>query len=59
MGLDYQNPKPEVRLLSRANESEMEIDGKLGTAIIDNGMMISTMSQEYCEDHGYEIQPLD
>ena len=31
----------------------------MDTALIDKGAMISMMSQEYCEDHGYEIQPLD
>ena len=55
MGLDYYNPNT----LGRANESEIKIDGKLGTALIDNGAMILMMSQEYCEDYGYEIQPLD
>ena len=59
MGPDYHNPNPWTRLLDRANESEIEIDGKLGTALIDSGMMISMMSWEYCEDCGYEIQSLD
>ena len=59
MGSNHHNPNPWARLLGRANESEIEIDGKLGTELIDSGMMISMMSQEYCKDHGYEIQPLD
>ena len=58
MGLDYHNPNPWVRLLHRANESEIEIDRKLGTALIDSGVMIlMMMSQKYCDDHWYEIQP--
>ena len=58
-GLDYHNPNPWVRLLSRANESEIEIDGIITKALIDSGAMISMMSKEYCDKHGYEIQPLD
>ena len=59
MGLDYHNPNPWVRLLGRANESEIEIDGKIGTALIDSGAMTSMMSREYCDKHGYEIQHLN
>ena len=44
MGLDYHNPNPWVRLLGRANESEIKIDGKIGTALIDSGAMILMMS---------------
>ena len=28
-------------------------------ALIDSGAMISMMSKEYCDEHEYEIQPLD
>ena len=37
MGPDYHNPNPRVRLLGRANESEIEIDGKIDTTLIDSG----------------------
>ena len=56
MGLDYHNPNPWVRLLGRANESEIEIDGRVGKALIDSGAIISMMSKEYCDEHWYEIQ---
>ena len=52
---DYHNLNPWFRFLGRANESEIEIDGKLGTALIDSGAMILMMSWKYCEDHMYEI----
>ena len=32
MGPDYHNPNPWVRLLGRANESEIEIDGVISKA---------------------------
>ena len=59
MGPDYHNPNPWVRLLGRVNVSEINIDCKLGTALIDSSTMISMMSWEYCEDHRYQIQSLD
>ena len=58
-GLEYYNSNPWVRILGRANETEVEIDGKTSKALIDSGAMISMMSKGYCDEHGYEIQPLD
>ena len=59
MGLDYHYPNLWVRLLGRANESEIEIDGIISKALIDSGAMISMMSKEYCDKHRYKIQHLD
>ena len=59
MGPDYYNLNPWVRLLGRVNESEIEIDGIINKALIDSGAMISMMSKEYCDEHGYDIQPID
>ena len=58
-GSDYYIPNPLVRTLGRANESEIEIDGKISKALIDSSAMISMMSTEYCDEQEYEIQPLD
>ena len=58
-GPEYYNPDPWVRILGTANETENEIDGKISKALIDNGAIISMMSKGYCDEHGYEIQPLD
>ena len=43
----------------QSNETEIEIDGKISKALIDSGAMISMMSNGYCDEHRYEIQPLD
>ena len=59
MGPDYYNPNPWVRILGRASESEIKIDGVKSKALIDSIAMISMMSKEYCDEHEYEIQPLD
>ena len=56
-GPEYYNPNPWARILGRANETE--IDGKISKALMDRGAMISMMSKGYCEEHGYETQPLD
>ena len=58
-GLEYYNPKPWARILGRANKTEIKVDGIISKALIDSGTMISMMSKGYCEEHGYEIQPLD
>ena len=58
-GLEYYNPNPWARILGRANETDIEIDGIISKALIDSGAMISMMSRGYCEEHGYEIQTLD
>ena len=55
----YFNPILWVRILGRANKTEIEIDGKISKALIDSGAMILMMSKGYCDECGYEIQPLD
>ena len=52
-GVEYYNSNPWSRILGRANETNIEIDGIISKALID------MMSRGYCEKHGYEIQPLD
>ena len=45
--------------MGRANETKIGIDGKVRKAVINSGAMILMMSKGYCEEHGYEVQPLD
>ena len=45
---DYYNLNPWARILGRANETEVEIDGVISKALIDSGAMISMMSKDYC-----------
>ena len=56
---DYYNPNPWARILGRANEAEVEIDGIISQALIDSSAMILMMSKDYCYEWGYEIQPLE
>ena len=53
-GPEYYNPNQLVRILGRANESEIEIDGKISKVLIDNSAMISMMSKGYCDKHRYD-----
>ena len=48
-GPEYYNPSLWVRILGRANESEIEIDGKISIALIDSGAMTSVISKGYCD----------
>ena len=57
--MEYYNPNPWARILGRANKTDVEIDGITSKALIDSGAMILMMSREYCDEHGYEIQPLE
>ena len=52
MGPENYNCNPWVRILGRANESEIEIDGKISKALIDSGAMILMMSKGYLMDMG-------
>ena len=56
---DYYNPNPWARILGRANETDVEIDGVISKALIDSGAIISMMSKDYCYKQGYEIQLLE
>ena len=38
--LEYYNPNPWARILGRANETDVEIDGIISMALIDSGAMI-------------------
>ena len=55
---EYYNTNPWARILGRANETDVEIDGITSKALIDSGGMIMMMSRKYCDEHAYEIQPL-
>ena len=55
---DYYNPNTKARILGRANESDVEIDGIISKALIDSSAMI-LMNKDYCYECGYEIQPLE
>ena len=52
-GPEYYNSNPWVRILGRANESDIEIDGKISKALIDSSAMILMISKGYCDEHKF------
>ena len=58
-GLENYNPNPWARILGRANETDVEIDGIISKALTDSGAMILMIISGYCDEHGYDIQPLN
>ena len=46
----YYNPNPWARILGRANETDVEIDGVISKALIDSSAMISMMNKDYCSE---------
>ena len=54
-GLAYYNPNPWVRILGRANETEIEINGEISKALIDSCAMILMMSKRYCDEYRCEV----
>ena len=47
-GPEYYNPNLWVRILGRANETEIEINKKISKALIDSSAMILMISKGYC-----------
>ena len=56
---DYYNPNLWARILGRASETDVEIDGVISKALVDSGVMILMMSKDYCHKRGYKIQLLE
>ena len=56
---EHYYPNLWARILGRANETDVEINGIITKVLIDSGVMILMMSREYYDEHGYEIQPLE
>ena len=49
---DYYNPNPWARILGRANEGNVEINGVISKALINTGAMISMMSRTIAREEG-------
>ena len=56
---NYYNPNPWARIMSRANETDVEIDEVKSKSLINSGAMFSMMNKDYCHEQGYEIQLLE
>ena len=54
----YHNPDAAIRLIGRANGTEVFIDNIKVTALIDTGAQVSTITQDFYKEHGYKIHPV-
>ena len=50
---------PWTRLVGRANEEQIVINGKPVTALLDTGSQITDVSKAFCQAKGFQINPLN
>ena len=53
------NPDPWARLIGRANEEKIKINGHTVTALLDTGSQVTHINLEYCQAMGIPINPID
>ena len=58
-GLAYKNDNPWARLIERANEEQIMINGHPVTALLDTGSQVTHISEAFCQANNIQIQPLD
>ena len=49
---------PETRLVGRANEEQIVINGHLVTALLDTGSQITHVSKAFCQAKGLQVNPI-
>ena len=52
------NPDPWARLIGRANEEKILINGKSVTALLDTGSQVTHISHDYYQAMGIPIHPI-
>ena len=50
---------PWARLIGRANEEQIVINGHPVTALLDTGSQVTHISETFCQANGIQINPLD
>ena len=58
MGPQYWKPDATVDLIGRVSEAEFFVGEIWVTAVIDTRAQVSTITQDFCEEHRYEIHPI-
>ena len=54
----FLNPDPWARLIGRANEEKITVNGNTVTALLDTGSQVTHISLDYCWAMGIPINPL-
>ena len=55
----FLNPDPWARLIGRANEEKIKINGHTVTALLDTGSQVTHISLDYCQAMGIPINPIE
>ena len=55
----FLNPGPWVRLIGRANEEKIKVNGHTVTALLDTGSQVTHISLEYCQAMGIPINTIE
>ena len=55
----FLNPDPWTRLIGRANEEKVIVNGKAVTALLDTGSQVTHISLDYCQAMGIPIHPIN
>ena len=52
------NPGDTMELIGRVTEADILLGDISVMALIDTGAQVSTITQDFCEQHGYDINPV-
>ena len=55
----FLNPDPWIRLIGRANEEKIVVNGKAVTALLDTGSQVTHISLDYCQSMGITVHPIN
>ena len=55
----FLNPDPWTRLIGRANEERITVNGKTVIALLDTGSQVTHISLDYCQAMGIPIHPIN
>ena len=55
----FLNPDPWTRLIGRANEEKIIVNGKTVTALLDTGSQVTHISLDYSQAMGIPIHPIN
>ena len=55
----FLNPNPWARLIGRANEEKIIVNGDTVTALLDTGSQVTHISLDYCQAMGIPINSIE
>ena len=55
----FLNPDPWARLIGRANEEKIKVNGNTVTALLDTGSQVTHISLDYSQAMGIPIKPIE